>query len=470
MSPKDFAARPLLLVFAALCSGLALAVSPWFALLAAAALALAREWPARLFIALAFVGGLLLRPDMRPAAAPEPGLFRGEVTVASVPKGAGALREMQVMREGRLFIVEVDVAQGLSLGDKVFLSALVVPGGANTRARGISGRMVAVQDVRRMSQGFFLWRWGLAARESFQRAAEASMTPRTAALVNGLCFGDTSGIQPEDRKAIIDSGAAHLMAVSGANIVLLVGLAGAVCFRLPIPRWAQAGVVAAILAAYAAASGLNMAVIRALIMGCVVIAAPLSRRQPDSLSAMALAGIAGLLVQPKEIVGAGFWLSFAAAAALISFSPSEASDRWQESVRAWLAAQARSHAAATLATLPIVALFFGRLPLLGILTTLGASWLCLGLMAASLVCWLVWLVLPPVGGAALGWIIEPLAAGLLAIFHWFGQPWAALDCAPPPWWLMLLWYASALSFAIPRLRTQPEPLKASTKAQTTARA
>jgi competence protein ComEC len=233
---------------------------------------------------------------------------------------------------------------------------------------------------------------------------------------------------------------------------------GFVLFRLPVPKGLQVLLVSVVLVAYAGASGLNMAVIRALIMGCVVLAAPLFRREPDGLSAMGLAGIVGLLIDPAEIIGVGFWLSFSAAGALIAFSDRDGEERWIDGVIPWIRAQLGSHTAATLATLPIVALVFGKVPLLGIATTLAASPLCLGLMGASLVAWLIGFVHLPLAQWVLAEAIEPLVGAILAIFHFFGQPWSVLSSPPVPWWLMAAWYGSASMFAVRKLRKPPKQL------------
>jgi competence protein ComEC len=188
----------------------------------------------------------------------------------------------------------------------------------------------------------------------------------SAAVLQGLAVGLRGSIGDDLWEAFAVTGLAHLVAISGLHVTgcavaVLALLRGAWRARvLPATRFRlayEAFVVTGVAAAYAMLAGAPVPALRSVALVALYQALRLLRRSVplgDSL-----AGAAALLVaaEPLAIVSAGFWLSFAATAALMAVVVAGAG--WRARVRQF----AHGQAAITLLLAPVLAASFGRLSL-----------------------------------------------------------------------------------------------------------
>ena len=142
------------------------------------------------------------------------------------------------------------------------------------------------------------------------------LDPDSAALVNALLSGDTGGIAEDTRRAFMDLGVAHLLAVSGLNISLTAGAAWFLCRRLRLPMPVSLAASFLVMAGYVLFAGPAPSVLRAAAMWLVGMGALVAARRYDPLSSLGAAAILILAVNPLDLYDAGFQLSFAATAAM----------------------------------------------------------------------------------------------------------------------------------------------------------
>lgn len=252
-------------------------------------------------------------------------------------------------------------------------------------------------------------------------------------LVAGLAVGDRSGVSPAQWQTLRATGTSHLLAISGLHLGLVAALvfllANLIARRIPalvrrVPARlvaAGAGILAALL--YAALAGFSLPTQRALIMLAAPLFALLWRRRLGVGAALGLAAVAVTLLSPLAVLSAGFWLSFGAVCVL---AWGLAGHRG----RGWL----RPQWVVSLGLVPLLALFFGRVPLLGPLANL---------VAIPVVGWLA--VPPALGGAVAellhaGWGAPLFRASAFVVAHlwplltWLqAQSFATLAASPAPW-------------------------------------
>jgi competence protein ComEC len=308
-------------------------------------------------------------------------------------------------------------------------------------------------------------RFVLGWRDSMFSTLQRHLPRNTAALATGIVFGGRNGMSAADVDAFTQSGLVHIIAASGANVAIFMGLAYWVTRRLHLARRTAALVSAGAVAVYAVAAGAEPSVMRAATMAVTFLAAPLLDRDGDGPSALALAGLASLMWDPGHLWDVGFQLSFAIVAVFIAFWPvlsvlSWADDRQDEGTQpllnrlphtAWrlTASTVTLSALAGLAAAPITAQVFNAIPTVGILSNALAGPAVAVLLPAALLAWLAGLITPTAGGFLCHTVVGPLANFVSDIAHWSGGlPGAVLSVPSPGWPAVALCYASLAAVAV----------------------
>jgi competence protein ComEC len=194
-----------------------------------------------------------------------------------------------------------------------------------------------------------------------------------AALAEGILLGRRSDIPRDINDDFNRSGISHLIVISGFNIALVGSVVVGATAWLVGRRWAGLLALATIVA-YSILVGLTPPVARATVMGSVAVLAMLSGRPHGAGVTLLLAAALLTAHDPRILSDLSFQLSFAATAGLIVLTPSLLaygrrllSDEAAAGNLSW-----RSIAvaiwdilavtlAATVATLPLLLLNFGRL-------------------------------------------------------------------------------------------------------------
>ena len=202
------------------------------------------------------------------------------------------------------------------------------------------------------------------------RASTQGLSPDTASLITGLAVGDVSQQRPELDEAMREAGLAHLTAVSGGNVAIVLAAVLLVTSRLRLRRRTRVIVALGALAFFVLLVRPQPSVIRAAVMCSLVILGMLTggRRAGPAVLCASVLILIGL--EPGLAVSWGFALSVAATAGLIIVSPrlqrtlqcARVSRRWPPSLREAVAIAA----SAQVATLPILVAMGAGLGLLSI--------------------------------------------------------------------------------------------------------
>jgi competence protein ComEC len=263
-------------------------------------------------------------------------------------------------------------------------------------------------------------------RDRAEAALERGTAPEAATLLRGFVLGQDDRIDPITVEEFRDSGLAHLLAVSGQNVILLALLAGAVLAALDVPLRARLLWTLAIIALYVPVAGAGPSIQRAGVVGAVGIVAALASRPRSSWYALLLAAAVTLALNPRASGDVGWHLSFAAVGGILLWArPIAALLAGRSRLRRGLAEGVGVTVAATLATAPLMAHHFESVSLVS---------LAANLLALPAVAPVMWLGMLAGGAGQITWLpVEPLTwpAGVLAgyiaqVANWFASPgWAA---------------------------------------------
>ncbi len=133
----------------------------------------------------------------------------------------------------------------------------------------------------------------------------------------GVFLGRREFVPWQVRSYFINSGTAHILAVSGLHVGMVYFLAGMSLGILGLRRKLRYILLIPLLAIYAFMCGLRPPVVRAVLMAVIYCLYYILERKPLILCSLALAGIIIFLFNPLEYAGISFMLSFLAVAGLI---------------------------------------------------------------------------------------------------------------------------------------------------------
>ncbi len=323
------------------------------------------------------------------------------------------------------------------------------PGGfdyaAHLYRQGIDGLLRPSGHIRSLSDAGSRWsldRYVEPVRR-WIRAAIAGALPRPAGgLILGFFLGDTDQLPQSIVNAFRDSGTMHLLAVSGANVWLVVGLLLWPLRIMRVPRWPRTVVLILIVIAFSFLTRNEPSVVRASLMISTMLIGRLLFRPVQFLNAVGVSALTILLVSPSQLFRPGFQLSYVAVIGITLVT--QRAQRWEWlPKRGWLRVPLlvlATSTAATLVTVPIVARHFGTVPAWSV----PANLCMIPLAAASLYGGLTLAVIAFVPGPLAGWVAIPvqwvveLTSGTAGFFS--RLPGARLSWPDPSWIAIIHFY------------------------------
>ena len=325
----------------------------------------------------------------------------------------------QVDGRGYLIYDGAELARGVSVG----FEGKFEPAGRNSRDAFLVKPLTAIEIVSapENTQGI------LNALRANYVASLSGLTPDSKTLVAGLAIGEISALSPELEEQMRIVSLTHLVAVSGSNCAIVVGMVYLIAVSLRFGRAGRTVISLAALGLYVLLIGPDPSVLRAGVMAASVIVMIALGRRAWALNALAIAAIILLIADPWLAVEFGFGLSVLATAGILLLAPAMA-EKLSSRMPVPLALGLSVTLAAQLFCLPLLMQLQPGLPTYSVIANLLAG----PMVAPVTVLGMIALVLTPVAlplvsivswVASLGtWVIEAVAiffSGLpVAYFPW----------------------------------------------------
>ena len=301
----------------------------------------------------------------------------------------------------------------LTVGTRVVVQGRLAPAqpGRNVAATMTALSLNVVQAPPRYQQAAHVTRASL-------RQVLRDMPSAGQQLVPGLALGDSSAMTSALTQDMRTSGLSHLIAVSGANVSLLIVGVGALLRRRS--RRVQATVSVIVLVTFVVLVRPQPSVVRAAAMGLVGIYAMVTRFRVSAIPALCAAIVALIVIDPWLATSYGFALSVLATLGLVMFSRNVtvALDRIvAQRVPQWVIEGLAITLCAQLAVLPITVALGSSVTV----ASLPANMLAVPLSAPAMVCGLVAALLSVVWPAlahVVAWGAVIPAVAISRIAHW----------------------------------------------------
>jgi competence protein ComEC len=274
-------------------------------------------------------------------------------------------------------------------------------------------------------------------RTAARKTLQSVVAEPEASIAVGVVTGDRTSMSDRLQDAFRRSGTTHILAISGENISLLVGMLwlffGGRRNRRRMPTLLALTVIV-LLASYTIFTGATPSVVRAAIMGTVLLLGPVVGRRYDPLAALAVSAASMVVVDPDLLADAGFQFSFLALVGITFLSPLIVSAL--EHVRMGRLALPGAliyplggSLGAVAATFPIFTLLTGQLSLVAPIATLTADFALPVLMVAGIATVIIG-ALGPTFALVAGLLVWPSAWWLQANAQfWAAMPWSSVNTA-----------------------------------------
>lgn len=252
-------------------------------------------------------------------------------------------------------------------------------------------------------------------RRTLIQTIDAMFPVDTAFFAKALLLGDRSDVGYDVNTAFKVTGISHIIAVSGLHVSILFSL---VFLFSGKRRWLTALLGIPTVLLFAAVAGFTPSITRACLMQILMMLALLLDREYDPPTALSFAVLVMLVADPLVITSVSFQLSVGCMAGIFLFS--RRIQAWMVGLafwkgwkgkslpgrfRQWIASGVAVTLSSMFFTTPLVAVYFGAVSLVGILTnllTLGVvTFIFYGIMAVCLL-GLLW----EGGAAAAAWLVS----------------------------------------------------------------
>jgi competence protein ComEC len=253
------------------------------------------------------------------------------------------------------------------------------------------------------------------------------VTPDAKTLVAGLAIGEISALSEELEEQMRIVSLTHLVAVSGSNCAIVVGMVYLIAVGLRFGRAGRTVISLIGLGLYVLLIGPDPSVLRAGVMAASVIVMVALGRRTWALNALAIATIILLISDPWLAVEFGFGLSVLATAGILLLAPAMA-ERFSKRMPMPLALGLSVTLAAQLFCLPLLMQLQPGLPTYSVVANLLAGPMVAPVTVLGMIAVLLTPISPPLVAivswiASLGtWVIEAVAiffsALPVAYFPW----------------------------------------------------
>lgn len=310
-------------------------------------------------------------------------------------------------------------------------------------------------EILDIGKGFKPLSWIYSLRNRLSQSLSQALPEPQASLAQGILLGKRGNIPYSLNQAFSRTGTAHVLAISGINITIVIGMllaAGIWLFgkRYSIYIW----LALLVIWLYALLTGMNPPVVRGAIMGSLFLLAEFMGRQSSALTALTFAGAVMVGIEPQVLWDASFQLSFLAMAGLIFISPY---------LQAWtrkgvVAAAGKKGTAASfgnfigdsfavtlaaiLATWPIIAYYFHIVSFVGLPATFFAVLALPGIIITSALVAGVGLI-APILAQVIGWASWLFISYFMLVVRAFDAvPFSSIRLESIAAWQIWIYYAT----------------------------
>lgn len=188
-------------------------------------------------------------------------------------------------------------------------------------------------------------------------------------IIEALTIGDRYNITSDTNNIFVRCGLSHMLAISGFHLSLIFMTLFKALNLFGLNNKIKSVICIVCAVFYAALTGFSLSVTRALVAFIVVMLGNILNQQPDTLNSLGLASVIILLINPFAIVDIGFLLSVLSLLGIVvlledlnALCEINIKNRFLKKLYSGVYTTFNQSLSATVFIIPILALFFGSIP------------------------------------------------------------------------------------------------------------
>lgn len=288
----------------------------------------------------------------------------------------------------------------------------------------------------------------LKVRDNIINFVNSSLPPASASLVLGMTFGIKQEMPESFYQNLQKTGLMHVVAASGMNVTMVGGFFSGF-FSLFLRRQTALLISVFGILFYAVMAGLEPSIVRAGVMGIIVLSAQIMGRQSISFLALFFAGFVMLMRSPSILFDIGFQLSFLATAGLIFVRPLFFLSRKLTGIieRSVIGEDVITTLSAQIATLPILLINFGSYSLWSVPANAILLWTVPPIMIIGGLASVFGLIFDPIGRLLI-YLVLPFLLYFESIVNFLGERITAINLSIFPLHLAIGYYLLVLGLIL----------------------
>ncbi len=203
------------------------------------------------------------------------------------------------------------------------------PGGFNYErylaSIGVSGtvNLMGVSNINVIGtqSGGWLHKLGFKIKNSVLSIVEHCLDKNQAGLLSGMIIGYKYGLDENATNAFRTAGLTHIMVASGMNVAFIILPLAFLFKKMRISNLISSISTILILILFVFVTGFSASVVRAVLMGIMILLGKIIMRETDIYTSISAAALILLTINPYSLFEIGFQLSFAATLSLVMFYP-----------------------------------------------------------------------------------------------------------------------------------------------------
>lgn len=190
---------------------------------------------------------------------------------------------------------------------------------------GVSGtvylRDISDVEVIGVKRGGWIHKLGFKIKNSVLNIVEYCLDKNQAGLLSGMIIGYKDGLDENAFSAFSKAGLTHIMVASGMNVAFIILPLAYIFKKIRLGNFTASISTIFVLILFVFVTGFSASVVRAVIMGIIILLGKIIMRDTDIYTSISTAAIILLTVNPYTLFDIGFQLSFFATISLVMLYP-----------------------------------------------------------------------------------------------------------------------------------------------------